>query len=381
MAWAYRCIAIVLVILLLAAIGRFYNPGTGFTALIAFPPEGDFESDALRRVPHYQHPVSASYDGQFYAQRALDPLFRDPTTERGMDLAPYRARRILFSWTAYAFGLGRPFWILQAYALQNVVCWLVMAGLLTRWLRPVTGRGLALWVGCLFSHGLLWSVRFALLDGPSLLLTMVAIVAVERGYPLWSSAIVGVNALGRETNVIALLAQPLPRVRREWGRLLVALGLAALPTLIWLDFLRAIYRSTTLAGTSTFVFPGAGIVESWQAAFSGLAPGLDGLRDATPACLLFAICAQAVFVFVRRREYPAPWWRVALGFALMLLILDRAIVDPRNGGLTRVMLPLTVGFNVLLARERRPARFWSWFLAGNLHLLPALHVLPLTPWS
>ena len=190
-----------------------------------------------------------------------------------MDLAPYRARRILFSWTAYAFGLGRPFWILQAYALQNVVCWLVMAGLLTRWLRPVTGRGLALWVGCLFSHGLLWSVRFALLDGPSLLLTMVAIVAVERGYPLWSSAIVGVNALGRETNVIALLAQPLPRVRREWGRLLVALGLAALPTLIWLDFLRAIYRSTTLAGTNTFVFPGAGIVESWQAAFSGLAPG------------------------------------------------------------------------------------------------------------
>ena len=66
----------------------------------------------------------------------------------------------------------------------------------------MTGRGLALWVGCLFSHGLLWSVRFALLDGPSLLLTMVAIVAVERGHPLWSSGLVGVNALGRETNVM-----------------------------------------------------------------------------------------------------------------------------------------------------------------------------------
>jgi hypothetical protein len=307
-------------------------------------------------------------------------LFRDPTTERGMDLAPYRARRILFSWTAYAVGFGRPFWILQAYALQNVVCWLVMAAFLTRWLRPVTARGLLLWVGCQFSYGLLFSVRFALLDGPSLLLTMVAIAAVERGQPLLSSALVGVNALGRETNVIALLAQPVPRGRREWGRLFFALALAALPTLIWLDFLRAIYRSTTLAGTDTFVFPGAGIVESWRAAFSALVPASDGLRDATSAFILCGICVQAVFVLVKHREYSAPWWRVAFGFTAMLLILDRAIVDPHNGGITRVMLPLTVGFNVLLARELRPARFWPWFLAGNLHLIPAFSVLPLIPW-
>jgi len=45
-----------------------------------------------------------------------------------------------------------------------------------------------------------------------------------------------------------------------------------------------------------------------------------------------------------------------------------------------VMLPLTVGFNVLLAQEARPLRFWAWFAAGNLHLLPAVHVLPLIPW-
>ena len=28
------------------------------------------------------------------------------------------------------------------------------------------------------------------------------------------------------------------------------------------------------------------------------------------------------------------------------------------------------GFNVLLANEPRSARFWSWFVAGNLHVLP-----------
>jgi hypothetical protein len=34
-----------------------------------------------------------------------------------------------------------------------------------------------------------------------------------------------------------------------------------------------------------------------------------------------------------------------------------------------VLLPLTVGFNILLASEARPTRFWPWFVAGNLHLL------------
>jgi hypothetical protein len=43
----------------------------------------------------------------------------------------------------------------------------------------------------------------------------------------------------------------------------------------------------------------------------------------------------------------------------------------------RVLLPLTVGFNILLATEARPARFWTWFVAGNLHLLSALRVMPL----
>jgi hypothetical protein len=96
-----------------------------------------------------------------------------------MDLPAFRARRILFSWTAYALGLGRPAWIIQVYALQNVVCWLLLAWLLARWIPPDTLRGLALWTACLFSHGLLWSVRFALLGGPSLLLIACAVRAVE----------------------------------------------------------------------------------------------------------------------------------------------------------------------------------------------------------
>src|SRR5262249_35966942 len=136
--------------LFLRAVAGFYHPGTGFTALIGFPEADSSTSPALRAIPHYTYPAAASYDGQFYAQRALDPLVRDPDIDHAMDLAPFRARRILFSWTAWAFGLGRPAWILEAYALQNVVCWLALAALLARWF-PLRGpRDLALWAACLF---------------------------------------------------------------------------------------------------------------------------------------------------------------------------------------------------------------------------------------
>ena len=254
-------------IVFLAAVARFYHPGTGFTALIGFPPAGPNESPALQTIPHYQSPF-VSYDGQFYARRALDPLLRDPSIDRATDLAPFRARRILFSWTAYLLGLGRPEWILEVYALQNVLCWLIIAAVLTRWLNPSSARGLALWCAVLFSHGLLWSVGLALLDGPSLVLTMCAVIAVERNHVWHSAAIVGLAGLGRETNILVTLAQPLPHGRRAWIRLAVAGILAVLPLLIWVDYLRSIYRSTTLVGTDSFVLLGTGLASGWGDALS-----------------------------------------------------------------------------------------------------------------
>jgi hypothetical protein len=73
------------------------------------------------------------------------------------------------------------------------------------------------------------------------------------------------------------------------------------------------------------------------------------------------------------------WWRVACVYAVMMLFLDPILVAPLTGAITRVMLPLTIGFNILLAKESAPARFWPWFIAGNLHLLTVLQVMPLIP--
>jgi hypothetical protein len=356
-------------------IARFYHPGLGFTALIGFPAGGDYEAPALRSIAHYQYSGSGVYDGQFYAQRALDPLVRDPDVDHAMDLAPFRARRILFSWTAYAAGLGRPSWILEAYALQNVVAWLLLAGLLTRWAPPRTPRGLAIWIACLFSHGMLWSVRFALLDGPSALLTAMAVKLAEDGRGFTSAVLVGINGLARETNVIGALSQPLPRTARAWGRIAATAVIAVLPLLLWEDYLRSIYRSTIFAGVAgEATVPGVAFVaiatRTWarvraNGVLSG--PGLD-------ACVLLSVVAQAVYLLVRRRLAVA-WWRVAIGYVGLLLLLDRVLWDPATGALTRVMLPMTLGFNILLLREDRRRTFWGWFVLGNVHLVPARWVL------
>jgi hypothetical protein len=372
----YRGGAAALVIIFLTSVARFYHQGTGFTALLAMPAGHEYETPAFRAVPHYENPAWASYDGQFYVQLALDPLLRDPATDHAMDLAPFRARRILFSWTAYLLGAGRPRWVVEIYALQNVVCWLVLAALLTRWIPLTSIRGLAIWTACLFAHGMMWSVRFALLDAPSLLLSALAVVAIERGHPLLSALVTGVSALGRETNLLVTVAQPVPTNGRQWVRLAVAAAVALMPLLIWYDYLRSIYRSTLLAGTDSLVLPGTGIGQVWGRSF--IAVTRNGLlsADAPIFGILFALATQAVYV-IARREYALPWWRIAVAYAMLMFVVDRDLAHPLTGAITRVLLPMTVGFNILLMSEQRNSRFWPWFAAGNLHLLPAVHVMPL----
>jgi hypothetical protein len=365
---ACTAIACVLAASFLISMRRYYHQDTGFTSLIGFPVGQGYEAPRLAGVPHYQYPGAGVYDGQFYAQRALDPLLRDPLTDRAMDSAPFRARRILFSWTAYLAGLGRPARILDAYALQNVVAWFILAGLLARWLPPSTPRGLAAWTACLFSHGLLWSVRFALLDGPSLALTVWAVRLAEQGRAVASAAVAGVNGLGRETNLLGVMAQPLPRSRREWLRLAATAVIVVSPLLIWEDYLRSIYRSTIFAGADAqTMLPGVAFARELAAAAKH-ASFLD-------LCILGPLAIQAAYIVVRARSYRQPWWRVGAGYVLLLLVLDHVLVTPATGAITRVLLPLTVAFNVLLMEEAQPWRFWPLLVAGNLHLIPARGIL------
>ena len=104
-----------LVALFLWGVARHYDPVTGFTEFLVLSADGhEYEVPALQAIPHYHHPGNVAHDGQMYVQLALDPLVRDPATDRAMDIAPYRARRILFSWTAYCPTSGSARWQLKS---------------------------------------------------------------------------------------------------------------------------------------------------------------------------------------------------------------------------------------------------------------------------
>ncbi len=175
------------------------------------------------------------------------------------------------------------------------------------------------------------------------------------------------------------MAQPIPRDRRGLWRLLLSVILIVLPLLIWADYLRSIYRSTIFAQTDQLM-PGTGLYRSWRnVVFEDVkGSGLFSMQGLW-LCLLISLAAQAVYLIVRR-NYAAPWWRIGVVYAALMLALDRTLADPLTGAITRVLLPMTVGFNIQLASEARWTRFWPWFAIGNLHLLGAVTVMPLIPW-
>lgn len=364
---AILAVRVIIVAGVLLLVSRHYDSATGFTPLINFAEfERVWESERLQQTPHFRYPGRASYDGQFYAQLALDPLLRQPDTDTLMDLAPYRARRILFSMTAWCLGLGQPFWILQAYALQNVLAWLILAWWLARRLPPDDWRAVAVWAGCLLTQGLMASVRLAVLDGPSLLLIVLAVAAVDRGKLLAASAILGIAALGRETNLLAAIAfiPLLWESRPRLWRLAIAGLLLISPWLLWVDYLRPIYRSTVLAHGDSFGPPLLTFLDQWlrvyRHPFFGSDPQAAWRNPAT--LVLVSLTAQAIYLGVRPGLRKPIWW-VGAAFTIIMLMASPIVWNGHPGATARVVLPMSFAFNVLLLRERT---FWPWWVAGNL---------------
>jgi hypothetical protein len=375
----WQGLALLCCALFLSAVAQFYRPQLGFTAFLGLAEDGhSWEIPALQAVPHHHNPPFMAYDGGQYVQLALEPLLRDQALDRALDNPAYRTRRILFSWTAWLAGLGRPAWIVQAYALQNVVCWVLLAWVMTRWLPPATPRGFAAWFAVMFSHGLLSSVRLSLLDGPSMLLLALALAASERGRTWTSAAVIGIAGLGRETNLLGTVGLPWPDGWRGWVRLAGAAVVAVLPLLVWQDYIWSIYRGASAsAGTDHITPPLLAYARKWHVAVQAVQR--DGLYSyaSSTVLVMIALSVQAAYL-AWHRAWQEPWWRLSAVFAVLMLTVDYVVWEGQPGAITRVVLPLSVGFNVLLYTGRGP--FWPWFVAGNLFLAASAVVLPWTWW-
>ena len=360
----------------LAGVARYYHPPFGLTALIDFPAATHTdELPIVQQTPHYDDPISGSgYDGQYYSQLAIDPLLRDPRLDRAMDNPPYRAHRILFSWTAWAIGLGRPAWILNVYAAQNIVAWLILALLLCRWLPPQSLRNFLLWTGCLLGHGLIMSVRFALVDGPSLVLITLAVIAAERQRPIVAALVIGISGLGRETNVLAasLFAGRLGRDVRSWLLVAGCLALCLLPMALWLDYLRSIYRSLALSGGDNLSIPFEGLAWKFRSLSTALANPLQRSDALVTLCAVLGFLTQGLYIVATlfRRDGRTPWTLVGASFLLLVLATHQVVWAGTPGAFGRAALPLAVATNVRLAKGGRAS--WPIIVLANLGVVPGV---------
>jgi len=353
----------------LCLVARFWHPVYGLTALIQLDaPNDELKLPAFRQYPVFVYQDHGGYDGLYYAQIALDPTLRDPALPRAIDNLSYRARRILPPALAWAGGFGRPDWIICIYPWLNIVAWLALAAGLWRLLDVTTLRGLVAWTGVLFSAGALASVRLALTDLIALALLAGALLAAERERWRGSVACLSLAALSRETSVLGLAGL----MTRPWlsrRNALAAVAVAA-PLALWLAYVR--WRvGPADAGWSNLTLPVVGWIEKLIAASQALRTVQDRPLAWTTFLATIALSVQAIYVLTRW-QWSQTWWRIGAAYTVLLLTLGTAVWEGFPGAATRVLLPLTLAFNVLVHRQRAS---WFWLLAGNLSVFAGLLAL------
>ncbi len=360
----WRGAAVAAMVLLLGLMVRFHEPGVGWTKLLSVGELlGKPTVTALRGVPHHVDEFTHGYDGRAYVQLALHPLLGSPELDEALDDPSYRARRIFLPWMAWLLGLGQPAWIVQIYSLLNVACWLALAVILWRWLPPDGSGNFLRWAGVMFSHGVCMSVRHSLTDLPGLLLVTLAVLAWEKRRRLSAIGAMAAAALTKETSVLAgvLWAGPPVQGGRWWARLALTGALVVAPLACWLVYVRWRFGAGG-EGVGNFTLPLVGLVQKWGATLGEIrAEGWTSFNRNTLLTVI-ALTVQMGFMLCRWRPAEA-WWRIGAMFAVLGLLVAQPVWEGHPGAATRVILPMTLAFNLLVPRGR------AWLpllLAGNL---------------
>ena len=365
-AWHLARIAVVAGFVLL--IGRFWNPYYGFTNLL----QADVVTESLlpaslQDTPLFIHRDAGRYDGAYYAQIAISPALRDPALATAVDDLGYRARRILLSAIAWAAGGGDPVRAVHAYAWLNVILWFGFAALLWRVL-PVAGGGRALlgWAGLVLASGTLASVRLALTDLAAVTLLAAALYQAEKGRSAASAGLLALGGLARETSLLglsALLPGPRTAARGIFQRAGLML-LAVLPLAGWWWYLRSAAGSSS-AGTDNFAWPFLGWIGRWQELVRLTRVESNHWLVAGAWFDGIALAVQLVYLLARP-QWRDPWWRLGLLFGGLGLCLGPSVMEGLPGAAARVLLPVTLAFNVLAVRRRAAV---LWLLLGNLSVI------------
>jgi hypothetical protein len=249
-----------------------------------------------------------------------------------------------------------------------VACWFLLAALLFRWLPPVSWGNCARWAAVLFSFGLIFSVARALLDGPSLLLVALAMALVESRRPWLAAVLLGVAGLGKDTNVLGGAAIDPPEFRRPatWAPWLAKMAVVLVPLAAWALCLRFwLGRGDDLGDARNFAPPFAALAEKLQQSVSQL------VAEGYPSVAKFDLLVMAgllaqFFFFVSRHRWSEPWWRLGASYAVLMVFLGTAVWENYPSAAARVLLPMTLAFNIAVPRRG----WWPLLLVvGNLGIL------------
>lgn len=371
--WPVRAIGLATVAVFLLLVARFWHPVYGFTSFLQL----DSSNDAVKIAAFREHPVfvyhdTGGYDGLYYAQIAYHPLLDAPELAPAMDNLSYRARRILPPALAWTLAAGNPAWIVHVYSLLNVAAWLALAAILWRLLAVDSAQGWLAWAGVMFSAGALSSVRLALTDLIALTILAGALLAAERGRRGWALGAIAASGLARESALVALAGL----VERPWfnRRNLTRAAVAVAPLAAWMLYVGWRVNGHS-SGMYNFTWPVMGYVGRWLGNFSALQNESERLAVWTTVLATIGLSVQAAY-FLLHRQPDDRWWRVGLGYTALLLCLGAPVWEGFPGAATRVLLPLSLAFNVLAHRSRAAL---GWLVAGNLTVFAGLLALVNVP--
>lgn len=357
--------------------GRHWHPHYGFTRFLQMDAVSATTTlPELRSAPLFTHEFG--YDGHYYAQLAARPAVNDPALAGAIDNVGYRARRILQSWLAWAAGGGDPVAAVRAFAWLNLFWWAVLAALLWQ-VFPCRGwRETLAWAGMLFSAGVLHSVRLALTDLLALVLVAGAALLAGRERRGFAAILLGLGGLARETALLGAvtLLPPGRGTPVDWRRTAGWFILIAAPLALWLVYLRTVLGPTD-SGLWNFTLPLAGWAAKWGEALQRLREEPDHVLALSVLLAHVALTVQAVYLLWRPRVTDR-WWRLGVAYGALMLLLGSAVWAGHPGAATRVLLPLTLAFNVLAVTARAAA---GWLVAGNLSVLSGVLVLWVVPQS
>ena len=352
-----------------------WTPEHGITKFLRVGQEFDDRGiAAFRATPKYIDPYPAhrwGFDGQLYAEMALDPLLLDPQLHIALDDPPYRAQRIFLSWIAWALGLGKPFWILNAYAALNLIFWIGFAWLAGRLFAPQGWAGLAGYAAVLVTCGVIESMQASLTDLPSFTLILAALmVGGSKG-----AGILALAALVRTTSLIGFvgLAEITPPWREALRKNIVRGLIAAVPVGLWVAYVLWRFRGRQVGfDGGNLDLPFHGMMEKLgEFSVTAVHGPIRWHRwlfevyksyDLHALLTIISVVTQTIFIALHR-DWRNPLWRwgavVAVYFSCISFLSWES-----HFTITRHALPITLVFNLLLAM--RPTKAWLiWFLLGN----------------